>query len=72
MNLYSTKTCAYCHQLKDFLTKRNVDFKVVDITDDIDTRRELQEKYGATTVPVLVKGDMFTVGMNMQKIMQMI
>lgn len=71
--LFTTKTCGFCNQLKKILGSKSVSYNTVDITDDYEKRLELQGKYNATTVPILVREDgEFMVGMNMQKLMSMI
>lgn len=72
MTLYTSKTCGVCNTLKQYLAKFNKEYTTVDITDNVDARRELQEKYQAVTVPVLVNGDDFMIGFNISKFMSMV
>lgn len=73
MKLYTSKTCAVCNTLKQYLAKYNKDYDTIDVTDNVEARRELQDKYQAVSVPVLVadNGD-FMVGFNPAKFMSMI
>lgn len=67
--LFSTQTCAFCTQVEKYLTYKNHTYKKIDVTDDFDKRVELQNKYGAMTVPVLVRDDgEFMVGFSPQRI----
>ena len=69
MTLYSTLTCVYCKQLKQYLDHKKVSYTVEDITNNPDKARELQELTGAVTVPILVKPDnTFLVGYNLPKL----
>lgn len=71
--LYTTRTCAYCNQIKKFLSAKSINYQTVDVTDDLDARRELHAKYNALTVPVLVKDDgQYMVGLDMPKLFSMI
>lgn len=71
--LYTTATCAFCNQLKKFLGAKNINYQIIDVTDDVEQRQALQTKYNATTVPILVREDgEYMVGMNMPKLMNMI
>ena len=71
--LYTTTTCGFCNQLKKVLGMKNAKYETVDITDDYEKRLELQKKYGAVTVPILVREDgEFVVGYNLQKTMSLL
>lgn len=72
-SLFTSKTCAYCGQLKKFLDAKAAKYNIIDITDDYEKRLELQKLYGATSVPVLVREDgEYMVGLNMSKLMKML
>lgn len=67
--LFTTQTCAFCPQLKNYLNSKSVKYETIDITNDRETSLELQKKYRALTVPVLVREDgEFMVGINMSKL----
>jgi glutaredoxin len=71
--LYTTRTCAYCPQLKKLLGAKNKEFETIDVTDDYNQRLLLQQKYQAITVPVLVREDgEYMVGLNMQKFFSLV
>jgi len=71
--LYTTKTCAYCTLVKQLLGAKNKEFETIDVTDDIEQRNELLNKYQAMTVPVLVREDgEYMVGLNMSKFFSML
>lgn len=72
-SLFTTQTCAFCGQLKRFLDAKAVKYNIIDITNDRDKAFELQKKYGATSVPILVREDgEYMVGLNMSKLMKML
>jgi glutaredoxin 3 len=71
--LFTTQTCAFCHQLKKLLGAKSIDYETIDVTDNLEKRLELQQKYNATTVPILVREDgEYMVGLNMPKFFAMI
>jgi len=52
---------------------KSAKYETVDITNDLETRQELQRKYGAITVPVLVREDgEYMVGFNLSKVASMV
>lgn len=71
--LFTTQTCAFCNQLKKLLGAKSIQYEVIDVTDDLDRRNELQAKYNATTVPILVREDgEYMIGLNMPKFFSLI
>ena len=72
MTLYTTKTCGFCPTVKKILDMKNKDYETVDVTDDYDSRLELQQKYGAMTVPVLVSDKGVMIGFNQAKLFSLI
>lgn len=71
--LFTTQTCAYCSKLKTYLDSKSAKYEIIDITNDRETSLELQKKYNALTVPILVREDgEYMVGLNMQKLASMI
>lgn len=73
MTLYTSKTCGVCPTVKNYLKKFGKSYTEIDVTDNFEARLELQKKYQAQTVPVLVddNGD-FMVGFNGAKFMAMV
>jgi len=54
VTVYSTPTCPWCHRLKDYLKKNNVEFEDKDVSMDDVARDEMVEKTGQMGVPVIV------------------
>lgn len=52
--IYTTKTCAYCHPVKDFLKQKDVTYEEVDLDDQPQRRQELLQISGQFAVPVTV------------------
>jgi glutaredoxin len=71
--LFTTNTCAYCPMVKKLLEYKKKDYQVIDVTDNESERLQLVLRYGALTVPVLVRDDgEFAIGYNQSKIMQLL
>lgn len=70
--VYTTKTCAFCKDVKRFLGMKKREYKEYDVTDDVEMRKKLYEKTGYTTVPVVQCGDTYIVGPQYGKIAQAI
>lgn len=53
VKIYSTETCPYCDQAKEFLKEHNIKFEDINVGDDKEAAREMVEKSGQTGVPVI-------------------
>lgn len=53
VKVYSTATCPYCKMAKDFLAEHNIPFEAVDVGQDREAAREMVEKSGQMSVPVI-------------------
>ena len=70
--LYTSPTCTYCHLVKIFLKKNNVEFEEVDISESEEKRKELVEKTGLTGVPVTLVGEKFVQGFDKGKLKELL
>ena len=52
VKVYSTQACPYCHMVKDFLRKNNIEFEDIDVSSDHEAAHEMIEKSGQMGVPV--------------------
>lgn len=64
ITVFTTNTCAYCKMVKQYLTLKGKEFKVVNLDEDLEARQSLFEKTGALTVPQTQIGDRIVVGWN--------
>ena len=53
IEIYSTPTCGFCKQAKEFLTENNIPFVDYNVATDAEKRNELVEKSGQMGVPVI-------------------
>ena len=54
VTIYSTPTCPYCKQEKDFLKEKGVNFEDIDVAAEPDKASEMVDKSGQMGVPVTV------------------
>jgi glutaredoxin 3 len=62
VTVYSTRTCPWCDRTKEYLRSRNVPFKDVDVSADINAAREMVEISGQQGVPVVATDQEVIVG----------
>ncbi|SCG81675.1 Glutaredoxin-3 Grx3 [Proteiniborus sp. DW1] len=56
--IYTFETCPYCIRAKRLLSRNNIEFQEVDITNDEDKLNDLEKKTGVGTVPqIFVDGN---------------
>jgi glutaredoxin 3 len=55
--LYTTQTCPFCHQAKQLLVSKGVQFCELSVDRDPELRMEMMQKSGRRTVPQIWVGD---------------
>ena len=70
--VYSTPTCPYCRQVKDYLKDKGVEFTDYNVATDLETRNAMVQKSGQLGVPVIVVDDKVVIGFNRAKIDEML
>ena len=70
VKVYSTATCPYCKMTKAFLAENNIAFKDVDVGQDRDAAKEMVEKSGQMSVPVVDIDGKIVIGFNKKAISQ--
>ncbi len=68
VKVYSTPTCPYCVQVKEYLKNRGIEFEDFDIATDAKARLEMVEESGQMGVPVIIMGDEVVVGFDRFKL----
>lgn len=63
VKIFSTPTCPYCKQAKEFLTSKGIAFEDIDVTSNPEGLKEMRTvSGGARTVPVILIDDSVIVG----------
>jgi len=68
VTIYSTPTCPYCIQVKEYLKEKSVEYTDYNVADDQDKAKEMVEKSGQMGVPVVDIDGKITVGFNKPEI----
>ncbi len=72
VTIYSTPTCHFCHEAKDFFTANHVEFKDYNVATDLEKRKEMIQKSGQMGVPVIYVGDQLVVGFDKERLSQLL
>lgn len=72
IKIYSTPSCPYCHQAKDFLKEHNIEFEDVNVAEDEKARDEMIEKSGQMGVPVIDIDGEIIVGFDKAKLSELL
>lgn len=62
ITIYSTPTCGYCHQAKEYLKSKNIEFTDIDVSTNQEKAAEMVQKSGQMGVPVIDVDDQIMVG----------
>ncbi len=68
--IYTTPTCTYCKQTKDFFKENSISYEEYDVASDMDKRKEMVEKSGQMGVPVIFVDDQMFVGFDKEGLSQ--
>lgn len=66
--LFSTPTCAFCNQAKQYFRQKGIRFTDVDVSRDPAAARDMVRRSGQQGVPVIDIGGKIVVGFNRPKI----
>jgi len=72
IKIYTTPTCSYCVQAKQFLAQRKAPYKELNVMEDKDALDEMVQLTGARSVPVIVCGKEVLVGFSRSRLEQII
>ena len=63
ITIYTNETCSYCKQIKEELTKNNIEFENILTTDDLEEWQSIVNFTGMPTVPTIcMNGEYFVPG----------
>jgi len=66
--IYSTPTCPYCTRAKAYLSEKGIPYTDINVATDSDKAKEMIQKSGQMSVPVIVVDDEVIVGFNQAKL----
>ncbi|PAB58252.1 glutaredoxin family protein [Anaeromicrobium sediminis] len=65
--VYSSDSCIYCKEAKEYLNSKGVDFEEKNVSKDMTARKELM-KMGFMSVPIIKVDDEVIQGFNKEKL----
>ncbi len=72
IKIYTTPTCPYCVQAKQFLAQRKVPYKEFNVMEDNDALDEMVKLSGGRSVPVIACGSDVLIGFSRSRLEQII
>jgi glutaredoxin 3 len=70
--IYSTPTCHFCHLAKEYFDTRGITYTNIDVSTNVDKRKEMIDLTGQMGVPVICIGDEIVVGFDEAKINELL
>nr|MCK4930193.1 glutathione S-transferase N-terminal domain-containing protein [Nanoarchaeota archaeon] len=68
VTIYSTPTCHFCQQAKEFFKEKNIEFTEYDVSSNEEKKNEMIEKSGQMGVPVIFVDDEMMIGFDEEKL----
>ncbi len=68
VKIYSTPTCPYCHQAKEFFKANKIEYTDIDVSRDQKAANEMIEKSGQMGVPVIDIDGKIIIGFDREKV----
>ena len=62
--IYSTPTCPYCKRAKEYLSRKGIRYTDIDVAQDREKAKEMTQKSGQMSVPVIIIDNEIVVGFN--------
>lgn len=72
VKVYSTSTCPFCEQLKNFLRGNDVEFEDIDVSESEEDKEEMVEKSGQMGVPVVDVDGEVVIGFKKDKLKELL
>lgn len=70
--IYSTPTCTYCNQAKEFFKANNIQYTEYNVASDLQKRKEMVEVTGQLGVPVISIDGKHIVGFQKEHIAELL
>ena len=62
--IYSTPTCPYCKRAKEYFSRMGISYTDIDVAQDREKAKEMTQKSGQMSVPVIIIDGEIVVGFN--------
>ncbi|MBI4286465.1 MAG: glutaredoxin family protein [Chloroflexi bacterium] len=62
--VYSTPTCPYCKRVKEYLSRKGINYTEFNVAEDRNAAKEMIQKSGQMGVPVTIIDGQIVVGFN--------
>ena len=62
VKIYTTQTCHYCKDVKNFLDENKIPYTTLDVGKNLEARKEMVELSGQMGVPVTIIGEKIVIG----------
>lgn len=72
VTIYSTPSCHFCHDAKEFFKENNVAYTEHDVASDMDKRSEMIDLTGQMGVPVIQIDNDVIVGFDEEKVRELL
>jgi len=72
VRVFSTPACPYCVSLKNYLKEKNIEFEDINVVENLEAQKEMIEKSGQYSVPVIEINNEIVVGFNQELIKQLL
>ena len=72
VSVYSTPTCPYCHQAKEYLRQKGIDFMEYNVASDLEARNTMVQKSGQLGVPVIEVDGNIVIGFNRTRLEELL
>jgi len=72
VTIYSTPTCTFCKQAKDFFDENNIAYEDHNVAEDQEKRQEMIQKSGQMGVPVIFIGDEMIIGFDQGRVKELL
>jgi glutaredoxin 3 len=72
VTIYTTPTCHFCHEAKEFFAANGVKFTEYNVATDLEKRKEMISKSGQMGVPVIYVGNELVVGFDEQRLRELL
>lgn len=67
IQIYTTKTCKFCKEAKEYFTSKNIEFEELDVNENEFARKEMIDQ-GIMSVPLIKVGDKTIIGFDKEAI----